>query len=66
MTGTRPLVLSLDEAAEAVGMSRDSFDRHVRGELKLVYVTERLILVPVRELSDWVERSARRALELDG
>jgi hypothetical protein len=63
---TEQLALSLDDAAAAVGMSRDSFDRHVRGQLKLIYVTERLVLVPVRELSDWVDRNARRVLELDG
>jgi excisionase family DNA binding protein len=57
------LALTPDEAARALSMSRDSFDRHVRHELRLVR-RGRLVLIPVRELERWVERSA--ALTLDG
>lgn len=58
--GRRPtkhqrLVLSIDEAANALSVSRDSFERHVMAELRLVRVGRRL-LVPVQELEHWIER----------
>jgi len=56
------LALTVEEAAAAIGMSRDSFDRHVRDELRLVR-RGRLVLVPVRELERWVDRSAALTLE---
>jgi hypothetical protein len=40
-----------------LSMSRDSFDRYVRDELRLVRVG-RKVLVPVRELERWLERNA--------
>lgn len=49
------LALSVEEAAEALGVSRDSFERHVMAELRLVRIGRRL-LVPTRELERWVER----------
>jgi excisionase family DNA binding protein len=45
------------EAAEALGVSRDHFDRFIRDELRLVR-RGRLILVGVDELRRWVERSS--------
>jgi excisionase family DNA binding protein len=50
------------EAADALGLSRDSFDRYVRDELRLVR-RGRLVLVPVRELERWIERNAALTLE---
>lgn len=62
MTETPRLALSLDEAASALGVSRDYFDEHVRPELKVVR-RGRKILIPVIELERWLERSASRALD---
>lgn len=59
-TRARPatkLLLSIDEAAEQLSVSRDSFDRHVVSELRVVSVGRRL-LVPRAELEHYVERHA--------
>jgi hypothetical protein len=64
--GPEPQRLALrvpDEAAEALGVSSDFFDEHVRHELRLVR-RGRLIFVAVAELERWLEREA--ALALDG
>jgi excisionase family DNA binding protein len=54
----QPLALSIEDAARVLSVSRDSFERHVMNELRLVRVGRRL-LVPVRELDRWLEhRSA--------
>lgn len=57
-----PLAVSPARAAEMLSMSRDSFDRYVRDEVKLVR-RGRLILCPVVELERWLERSAARTME---
>jgi excisionase family DNA binding protein len=51
------LALSVDEAAAAIGVSRDSLEREILHELRTVRVGRRR-LVPVRELERWVERNA--------
>lgn len=51
----RRLALSLDEAAEALGISRDHFDNHVRGRIRTAHVGAR-VLVPVRELERYLEQ----------
>jgi len=56
------LALGLDEAAEALGCSRDYFDEHVRPEIRAVRRGRR-VLVPVKELERWLERSATKVLE---
>ena len=56
------LALTAEEAAQALGMSRDSFDRHVKNEVPMVR-RGRLRLFGVGELQRWVERSAERTLE---
>ena len=48
-------------AAKALGISRDSFDRHVKPELRLVR-RGRLVLVPTAELERWLDRSAALTL----
>jgi hypothetical protein len=55
----RPLRLALSRAAaaEALGMSLSSFERHVLPEIKVVRRGS-LRLVPVRELERWLEREA--------
>jgi hypothetical protein len=51
------LALRREEAAEALGMSLDSFERHVQSELRLVR-RGRLRVVPVSELERWLDRNA--------
>ena len=51
-----------DEAADALGVSPDFFDEHVRPELRLVR-RGRLVFVAVTELERWLESSAARTLE---
>lgn len=56
------LALSPDEAAASLGVSRDYFDEHVAHELRIVRRGRRR-LVPVRELEQWLDREAARAVE---
>jgi len=53
------LSVSADEAAKALGLSRDAFDEYVAPELRRVRAGRR-ILYPVRELERWLEQSATR------
>jgi hypothetical protein len=53
------LALRPDEAASALGVSRDFFDMHVAPEPRWVR-RGRLKLVSVTELNRWLERSAER------
>lgn len=56
---TAPLRLALtpDEAAAALGVSRDLLDEHVMPELRVVRVGRRR-LVPLKELESWLDDSA--------
>jgi hypothetical protein len=56
------LTLSREDAAEALGVSVDYFDEHVRPELRCIRRGRR-VLVLYRELERWAERSASHALE---
>jgi hypothetical protein len=56
------LALTRSEAAEAIGMSVDSFERYVQPELKIVRVG-RMRLIQVRELERWLQENAARVLE---
>ena len=65
MSGTGPvprLALTREEAAASIGMSLDSFERHVQPTLRLVRLG-RMRLVPVGELARWLEDNAQRALD---
>lgn len=55
------LALSPDEAAAALGVSRDYFDEHVAHELRIVRRGRRK-LIPVRELERWLEAAAAMTL----
>ena len=44
--------LRVEEAAASLGMSRDSFDRYVMPDVRVIR-RGRLVLVPVRELERW-------------
>jgi excisionase family DNA binding protein len=61
---TERLALTRAEAAAAIGISVDSFERHVQPQLRLVRLG-RLRLVPIAELSRWLEENAARTLEED-
>lgn len=51
------LALRVEEAADALGVSVDTFERHVAPGLRVVYAG-RLRLYPVPELARWLERQA--------
>lgn len=53
------LALTVEEAAASIGVSRDHFERHVMGDLRLVYSGRRR-LIPIRELERFVEEQACR------
>ena len=56
------LAYSPDEAAAALGVSRDYLDEHVAPELRWVRRGRRKF-VAIRELERWLELSAARTLE---
>lgn len=53
--------LTREEAARSLGMSVDSFERHVQPEVKLVR-RGKLRLVPVTEIARWCEENAAPVL----
>jgi hypothetical protein len=55
------LALTREEAATAIGMSLDSFERHVQPTLRLVRLG-RMRLVPIAELERWLEEHAERVV----
>ena len=55
------VALTREEAAAALGISLDSFERHVQPELRLIR-RGRLRLVPVHELERWADGAAERTL----
>jgi hypothetical protein len=54
--------LTRREAAASLGMSLNHFERKVQPELKLVLCGQ-LVLVPVAELEQWIQRRARQVVE---
>ena len=61
--GTIPrLALTKAEAAEALGVSTDFFEDHVMRELRIVRRGRRR-LIPLAELSRWLDANAERALD---
>ena len=59
-TTTSPIprvALSLDEAAAALGVSRDHFDEHVRPRIRTAPLGRR-VLVSVRELERFLDAQA--------
>lgn len=59
---TARLALTRAEAAEALGMSLDSFERHVQSELRIVR-RGKLRLVPLREIERWLDENAARVMD---
>ncbi len=60
-TAVPRLALSPDEAAQALGVSRDYLDEHVGHELRWVRRGRRRF-VSIAELEKWLDRSAERTL----
>lgn len=59
---SRPrLALTRAEAAEALGMSVDSFERYVQAEVRLIR-RGRIRLVPIGELERWLVENAERPM----
>jgi hypothetical protein len=61
----RPLpriALTRGEAATALGMSIDSFERYVQPHVRLIR-RGKLRLIPVAELEKWANENAERVLE---
>lgn len=55
------LALSRSEAAAALGISLDSFERYVQPSLRVVRLG-RMRLVPISELERWLDEYAERTL----
>jgi len=49
-----------DEAASMLGVSRDFFDEHIRAELRIIRRGRKLVLIPISELTRWIDNSAAR------
>jgi excisionase family DNA binding protein len=56
------LALTRSEAAAALGISLDSFERYVQADLRVIR-KGRLRLVPLRELERWLELNAARVID---
>jgi hypothetical protein len=56
------LALTPNEAAQALGCSRDFFDEHIGPELRWVR-RGRLKFVAITEIEDWLRRNAALTLE---
>jgi len=56
------LALTREEAAQSIGMSLDSFERHVQPSLRLCRLG-RMRLVPISELQRWLDDNAERTLD---
>lgn len=55
------IALSREEAAASLGVSLDSFERHVQPSIRMIR-RGRLRLVPVCELERWADDAAERVL----
>jgi excisionase family DNA binding protein len=58
----KKLAVGPEEAARMLDMSRDTFDRIVKPEVRFVK-RGRKVIIPVRELDAWLDRNAAVALE---
>ena len=55
------LAMTRAEAAHSLGVSINSFERHVQPELRIVR-RGKLRLIPVSEIERWLEENAERTL----
>jgi excisionase family DNA binding protein len=58
------LALSKREAADALGVSVDFFEKHIMPELRIIRRGRRR-LIPVREVERWLDENAAVVLERD-
>lgn len=58
------LALTKAEAADALGMSINSFERHVQPELRLVR-RGKLRVIPISEIERWLDSNAAMTLGED-
>jgi hypothetical protein len=58
------LALSKAEAAEALGVSVDFFEKHVMPDLRIVRRGRRR-LIPLHVLENWLDENASRTLQWD-
>lgn len=56
-----PIAVSRADAAKALGMSLDSFERNVQADVRMIR-RGRLRLVPVSELQAWADANAEKLL----
>jgi hypothetical protein len=56
--------LSPDEAAAALGISRNSFDRWILPSIRVARIGRRVV-VPVRELERWLDRHSAVLLDAE-
>jgi hypothetical protein len=56
------LALTREEAAAAIGMGLDSFERHVQPSIRMCRLG-RLRLVAIAELEGWLDANAEHTLE---
>ena len=66
MTDVAPIPripLSREEAAAALGVSLDTFERHIQPSLRLIRVG-RLRLIPITELGRWCDEHAETTIPL--
>lgn len=61
MTEVPRVALSREEAAAALGMSLDSFERHVQPTIRMLRLGK-LRLVPVAALEEWANDHAERTI----
>lgn len=61
-TAAARITLTKPEAAAALGISIDSFERHVQPELRVIR-RGRMRLIPCRELERWTAENAAFTLE---
>lgn len=57
-----PIALTKPQAAAALGVSVDSFERHIQPDLRVIR-RGRLRLFPRAELERWANENAERTLE---
>jgi hypothetical protein len=57
----QPVAVTRAEAARSLGVSINSFERHVQPELRIVR-RGKLRLIPVREIERWLEENAEWTL----
>ena len=58
----RPVAVTKVQAAAALSMSVDSFERYVQSDLRVIR-RGRLVLIPVTELERWADANAERTLD---